>query len=75
MNNNKIKMDTTNTFIYRFELANFEKEVSSIICKIRRILGVDIPYQMKIQKTELKEICELVDQVEILIKSKNENVF
>ena len=42
------------------EIANFEKEVSCIISEIRRILGA-IPYQMKIQKTELKEICELVD--------------
>ena len=41
-------------------MENFEKEVSSIISEIRRILGA-IPYQMKIQKTELKEICELVD--------------
>ena len=65
-----------NTFKYRFELANFEKEVSSILCKIRRILGA-VPFQMKIQKTELKEICELVDSFPTLLlkNSKNENVF
>ena len=35
-------------------MENFEKEVSSIISEIRRILGA-IPYQMKIQKTERTE--------------------